>query len=100
MKNEEYLNPADGLIYCSKCGKPRQMLLEGLPGLMSPIPRRQPASSTLPTPASGCNTRRLPPKKPRKRPARPFAPSIVTRLSQTRPRKRPLGRPSGDPPRS
>lgn len=37
MKNEEYLNPADGLIYCSKCGNPRQMLLEGLPGLMSPI---------------------------------------------------------------
>ena len=37
MKYEEYLNPADGLIYCSKCGKPRQMLLEGLPRLTQPI---------------------------------------------------------------
>ena len=37
MKYEEYLNPADGLLYCSKCGKPRQMLLKGLPGLMSPV---------------------------------------------------------------
>lgn len=37
MKYEEYLNPTDGLIHCSKCGKPRQMLLEGLPRLTQPI---------------------------------------------------------------